>query len=113
MRRPLAAVLIAAAFAWGCTERSAAPEAEAPARRDRPLAQDGTLARALTSAPDRARVQVDLAAVRAALTAYHAEHQAWPPSLAELSLEGRLGYPADLAYDPASGRVTSQTYPSL
>lgn len=108
MRRFLALALAAAA---ACTDRSPPPEPAAP--RDRPLAPDGTAARALTSAPDRARVQLDLAAVRAALQAYKAEHAGWPRSLGDLSLEGRLSYPADLAYDPATGSVASQTYPGL
>jgi hypothetical protein len=109
MRRFLAALALALAAA--CADRSPAPEPAAP--RDRPLAADGTAARALTSTPDRARVQLDLAAVRAALQAYKAEHAAWPPSLADLSFEGRLSYPADLSYDPASGSVASRTYPAL
>jgi hypothetical protein len=112
---PLVAVaaVLAVALAGGCTDRSAPAEAEAPARRDRPLAQDGSVARALTSAPDRVRVQADLAALRGALKAYHAEHSSWPRSLDELSLEGRINHPSDLVYDPASGTVTSQTYPSF
>ncbi len=107
------AVAVAVALASGCTDRSAPPEAEASVRRDRPLAQDGSVARGLTSAPDRVRVQADLAALRAALRAYHAEHSAWPRSLDELSLEGRISHPADLVYDAESGTVTSQTYPSF
>ena len=111
--RHLLPVALIASLAIACTDRSAPPEAQASPQRDRPLAPDGTAARAITSTPDRVRMQVDLAAVRAALQAYHGEHQAWPRSLGELSLEGRLNYPADLSYDAATGTVTSQTYPSL
>jgi hypothetical protein len=103
---PFAVLLLGVA----CSDR-AAPEASAAAR-DRPLAPDGTLARQVTSTPDRARVQLDLAAVRAALQAYHGEHGAWPRSLSELEV-AQLAYPADLAYDPANGAVTSRTYPSF
>lgn len=110
MRLPILAVV--ASLAVACTDRSPPPEPEGR-QRDRPLAQDGSVARAITSTPDRVRVQVDLAAVRAALQTYHAEHQAWPRSLGELSLEGRLNYPSDLSYDAATGVVTSQTYPAL
>lgn len=110
MRRAISIAL--AALALGCSERGA-PEDQGTAKRDRPLASDGSTARAITSTPDRARVQVDLAAVRAALQAYHAERQSWPRSLDDLSFEGRLNYPADLAYDPGTGTVTSRTYPSF
>ncbi len=104
--RPLLATLLLAA---AC---SRAPDPAPAPPRDRPLAQDGSVARAVTSTPDRARVQVDLAAVRAALRAYHAERAGWPGALADLPVEG-LNYPADLAYDPATGTVTSRTYPTF
>lgn len=106
MRLAFAAVLVALAAA--CSERKPPEE---PAPRERPLAADGTSARAYTSAPDRARIQLDLAAVRAALQVYRGEHGAWPGSLADLRLEG-IGYPKDLSYDPATGTVRSETYPS-
>jgi hypothetical protein len=108
VRHAVAAVLLV--LASGCADRT--PEPPAPAR-DRPLALDGSAARAITSTPDRVRVQVDLSTLRAALQAYRAEHSAWPRSLDELSLEGRLNYPADLEYDPASGAVRSRTYPAF
>jgi hypothetical protein len=104
MHRTLAVALIALA---ACADRTAEP----PAPRERPLAQDGTAARAVTSAPDRVRVQLDLSTARAALRTYHAEHGAWPRSLDELSLTG-LSYPADLTYEPATGAVGSATYPA-
>lgn len=107
MRFLAAALVLAAAVA--CSEKKT--DSAAPPPRDRPLAQDGTVARAYTSAPDRARVQLDLAAARAAVSAWRGEHGSWPASLAELRLEG-LGYPDDLRYDPASGTVRSETYPS-
>jgi hypothetical protein len=106
--RPLAPLALASLLA--CSERATAPDPAPP--RTRPLAQDGSAARAVTSAPDRVRVQLDLAAVRAAVQAYHAERAAWPGTLGELGVEG-ISYPADLAYDPASGTVTSRTYPTL
>jgi hypothetical protein len=108
MRSLVATLFLAAIVA--CSDRGA--PAPAPAPRDRPLALDGSVARAVTSTPDRARVELDLAAARGAVRAYHAEHAAWPRALADLSLEGTLNYPADLAYDPATGAVTSRTYPS-
>ncbi len=111
MRQLLVVAVVLVAALAACSDRTPAPEAAPP--RDRPLAQDGSVARAVTSTPDRARVQVDLAAVRSALQAYHAEHGAWPRSLDELAFEGRLNYPADLTYDPATGEVHSQTYPSF
>lgn len=105
--RPLAAALVLAS-AVACSERK---PAEPPPPRDRPLAQDGTVTRAYTSAPDRARSQLDLAAARTAVQAWRGEHGRWPSSLAELRLEG-LSYPDDLRYDPATGTVRSETYPS-
>jgi hypothetical protein len=108
MRHALALVLIALALA--CTDRAAPPEPSAP--REHPLAQDGSTARGITSMPDRVKVQLDLATVRAALGAYRGEHNASPRSLDDLSLTG-LNYPADLSYDPATGTATSQTYPSF
>ena len=106
MRPLLAATLLAAALA-ACDRKPAEP---APPR-DRPLAQDGTVARAYTSAPDRAKVQLDLAAARSALQLWRGEHGGWPASLGELKVEG-LSYPDDLRYDPAAGTVRSETYPS-
>ena len=105
----LTALFLSAA---GCADRGPPPEPPASAPREHPLAQDGTAARAVTSTPDRVKVQLDLATVRAALRTYHLEHGRWPDALAELSLTG-LHYPADLTYEPAAGTVTSQTYPSL
>lgn len=111
MRHVLAAAVVALGF--GCTDRTPPPGAQAPPRREQPLAPDGSTARAITSAPDRVSVQLDLATVRAALRAFREERAAWPRSLDELSFESRLSHPADLAYDPSSGTVTSRTYPSL
>lgn len=106
MRPLLAAALVAAALA-ACDRKPAEP----PPPRERPLAQDGTIARAYTSAPDRVKVQLDLAAVRGALQVWRGERGAWPASLAELKVEG-LSYPDDLRYDPAAGTVRSETYPA-
>ena len=106
MLRPLLAVALLAA---ACSR--SAPPAEPEPPRQHPLAQDGSTARAVTSTPDRARIQLDLAAARGAVQLYKGEHGAFPPSLAELKLDG-LAYPADLDYDAATGTVRSQTYPS-
>ena len=103
--------LAALALLLACSDRAPAPEA-APPPRTQPLARDGSLAREVTSTPDRVRVQLDLSAVRAALRTYHAERAAWPGTLAELNVEG-LNYPADLSYDPSTGTVTSRTYPTF
>jgi len=106
-------VLVSAslALAAACSDRAAPPETPAPAPREHPLAQDGTAARAVTSTPDRVKVQLDLSALRGALQVYRGEHNAWPRSLAELQVSG-LNYPADMSYDPGTGTVASQTYPS-
>lgn len=110
MRKAIAFTLLALAVA--CSDRGSAPEPSGSTPREHPLAQDGSTARAITSTPDRVKVQLDLATVRAALAAYRGEHGAPPRSLDELSLAG-LNYPADLGYDPATGTVTSQTYPAF
>ncbi|HEX9241369.1 MAG TPA: hypothetical protein VF875_02900 [Anaeromyxobacter sp.] len=104
MRRLLVLAVLAAAC-------SRTPPAEPEAPRTHPLAQDGSTARAVTSAPDRAKIQLDLAAARGAVQIYKGEHGTFPPSLAALRLDG-VSYPADLAYDPATGAVRSDTYPS-
>lgn len=106
MRRILIATLLAVAC---CADRKP-PEPAPP--RERPLAQDGTIERAITSVPDRVKVQLDVAAVRTAVQAWKGEHGAWPRSLSDVSVEG-LNYPADLTYDPETGKVGSQTYPSF
>ena len=107
--RTLSLAVLAALLA--CSHRAPAPEAPG-APRTQPLARDGSLAREVTSTPDRVKVQLDLSTVRAAVRAYHAERAAWPGALADVAVEG-LNYPADLAYDPATGAVTSRTYPNF
>jgi hypothetical protein len=109
MRRTIAVALLALAAA--CSESGSSGGAP-PERRDHPLAQDGSAARAITSQPDQARVRVDLAAVRGALQTWKAEHNAWPGSISELGLTA-LNYPDDLTYDASTGTVTSQTYPAF
>jgi hypothetical protein len=106
-----ALALALASLVAACSDRIPAPEPP-PAPRAQPLARDGTSGREVTSVPDRVKVQLDLAAVRAALRAYREEHAAWPGAIGDLKLDG-LSYPADLAYDPASGVVTSRTYPTF
>jgi hypothetical protein len=110
MRHAFASTLLILALAAGCRDR-APPEEPGAGARERPLAQDGTIARGLTSTPDRVKVELDLATVRGALRIYRDEHNAWPASLEALGVAG-LSYPADLAYDAASGAVTSRTYPT-
>jgi len=51
MNRVLVFALLA--LAAGCADRGSPPEPPASSPRERPLAQDGTAARALTSTPDR------------------------------------------------------------
>ncbi len=111
--RSLAVAGLASALALllACSDRAPAADA-ASERRAEPLARDGSAAREITSIPDRVKVQLDLAAVRAALRAYRAERGAWPGSMSELSVDG-LNYPADLVYEPAAGTVASRTYPTL
>ena len=109
MRPALPASLLVLALLAGCPRREAPAEPTGP--REHPLAQDGTAARAITSTPDRVKVDLDLAAVRGAIQIYRQEHELPPPSLDALGVTG-LNYPADLTYDPTTGTVTSQTYPS-
>jgi hypothetical protein len=110
MRLLLATTTLLLATAMGCADRSPPPEPPAP--RERPLAQDGTTERAITSVPDRVKVQLDLANARKEVQAWRADHGAWPGSLSDVGISD-LNYPADLAYDPATGAVTSQTYPAF
>jgi hypothetical protein len=108
---PARLALALVAVLTACSGRT--PPAEGPAApRPQPLALDGSVARSVASLPDRARVQLDLHAVRAALRAYHAERGAWPAAVSELNVEA-LSYPADLAYEASTGTVTSRTYPTL
>jgi hypothetical protein len=104
MRAPLVSALL---LALACSDRITAEPAPV---REKPLAQDGTATRAYTSTPDRAKVQLDLAAVRAALQMHKVDRGAWPASVADLGVDG-LHYPKDLVYDAASGTVKSETYP--
>jgi hypothetical protein len=103
--------VLALASLLACSDRAPPPETPSPPRTH-PLALDGSAAREVTSTPDRVKVHLDLSLARAAVRAYHAERAAWPGTIAELNVEG-LNYPADLAYDPATGTVTSRTYPTF
>jgi hypothetical protein len=108
MRTLLAIVVICiAGAAAGCQKD---PPPAPPATRDRPLPADGTAVRNLTSTLDRARVQLDLAIMRAAVKAWKSERGTYPQTFQTVMVDG-LSYPADLAYDPATGAVTSKTYP--
>ncbi len=107
MRLELATMVLLLALA--CADR---PPPAPPPPREHPLAQDGTTERAITSVPDRVKVQLDLANARKEIQAWRADHGSWPSSLAEAGVSD-LNYPADLSYDAATGTVTSQTYPGF
>jgi hypothetical protein len=99
MRLLPAAVLTLALF--GCPEKRQAPMAEAP-KAEAPLNLDK---------PDQARIQLDLAAARAALLKHQQINGANPQTLAELGV--KLFHPSDIIYDPATGTVNSRTYPQF
>lgn len=101
--------IFAAAAAAGC-QKDPPPIPTPPVQRDRPLPADGTAVRNLTMTLDRAKVQLDLAIMRAAVKAWKAERGVYPQYFQTVMVDG-LNYPADLAYDPATGAVTSRTYP--
>lgn len=60
---------------------------------------------------DKTKVLADLALAVPAVQAYHLQNQKYPASLAELNL--KLNVPQDLTYDPATGKITSKTFPNL
>lgn len=112
VRRPLsgaalALLLSAGSVGFGCRGEPAPPPA-APAPRTAPVAPG---APAQLSVPDEVRVRLDLDAARSAIRIHQQEHGSNPPSLDSLGL--KLHFPADLSYEPASGQVTSGTYPRL
>jgi hypothetical protein len=79
----------------GCPEPKAGPEpAEAPLNLDK---------------PDQARIQLDLAAVRAEVLKRQQMSGSYPASIDELGL--KLFHPEDLEYDASNGTVKSRTYP--
>lgn len=106
MRLLLATTLLLSA---ACADRAPPPP---PPPREHPLAQDGTTERAITSVPDRVKVQLDVATARKEVQAWRTDHGEWPRTLSEVGIAD-LNYPADLAYDPGTGTVTSRTYPSF
>ncbi len=60
--------------------------------------------------PDRARVQLELANLRAALSKHKAlEGGEYPSSLSALGI--KLSFPDDIVYDSSSGTVKSRAYP--
>lgn len=87
---------------WSCSK----PAAESPPPRNEPVAPDAPLHLAK---PDEAKVQLDLAAARAAIAQKQQLEGRAPGSLAELGV--KLYFPGDLNYDPTTGKVSSRTYP--
>lgn len=64
------------------------------------------------TAPDRAKAMGDLTAVTGALQTYYVQNNStYPASLDELKLN--LYNPADLVYDPKTGKVHSKAFPNL
>ena len=110
MRTLLAIVVICVAGAAAGCQKDPPPIPAPPAPRDRPLPANGTAVRNLTSTLDRAKVQLDLAIMRAAVKAWKSERGTYPQTFQTVMVDG-LNYPADLAYDPVTGAVTSRTYP--
>jgi hypothetical protein len=98
--RILPIILVFAFAAAGCPERkvepAAATKAEAPLNLDK---------------PDQARIQLDLAAVRAAIQRLQQTGAPCPETIEELGV--KLNYPSDLEYDPTTASVTSKTYPAF
>jgi hypothetical protein len=93
-------------FIWCALWLSCAkPAAEAPPRAQ-PVTPDTPLHLAK---PDEAKVQLDLAAARSAIAQKQQIEGATPPDLSSLGV--KLYFPADLNYDPTTGRVSSRTYP--
>lgn len=91
----------------GCPEKEAPPE-EKP-KRERPVDRNLPMN---VAKPDRARVELDLAAVRSAVRAHQQLNGGQSPkSLDALGLN--LSFEKDLTYDPATGTVKSKTYPEL
>lgn len=63
--------------------------------------------------PDRTRVLSDLTRIRQALELYKVENDGkYPDSISELNLE-RLYYTDEYEYDSSTGKVTSNSYPTL
>ncbi len=95
-------------FVWCVLWLSCAkPAAEAPPRQQ-PVSPDTPLH---LSKPDEAKVQLDLAAARTAIAQKQQIEGAAPPDLSSLGV--KLYFPADLDYDPKTGRVSSRTYPQF
>jgi hypothetical protein len=61
--------------------------------------------------PEKLKVTIDLRNMRNAIVAYETNHQRFPASLDELSID--LNYPGEYEYDGQSGVVTSKSYPDL
>jgi hypothetical protein len=99
-----AALLLAPPFAAGCEKKAESP----PAARTMPVDPDTP---ANLEKPDKARVTVDLASVRAAVKRSQQIEGVVPASLSAVGVG--LSYPEDLVYDASTGEVSSKTYPSL
>ena len=92
--RLLLAFAVAVALS-GCPERKVAP-ADPPLNLDKPV---------------RARVELDLAAVRSAISKHQQIEGSNPASIDQLGV--KLFHPNDLEYDPSTATVKSKTYPML
>ena len=92
-------------FAIGCPAKESTPPP--PVERTTPIAN----APMNLEKPDRAKVELDLAAARDSINKWKQIEGSNPPSLNALEL--RYHYPSDLEYDPATGTVKSKTYPML
>lgn len=62
-------------------------------------------------APDRARAVGDLTIAFGAIQTYYTQNNKYPATLEELKLN--LYNPADLVYDPKTGKVHSKSFPNL
>lgn len=95
--------LLILALLFGFSSCQAAQEAEDTAKKG---AVD------TVTAPNRARALQDLTTATSAIQTYAAQNNnTYPPTLEELKLN--LNNPADMSYDPKTGKVHSKSYPNL
>lgn len=60
---------------------------------------------------DKTKVLSDFALAKPAVETYFLQNQKYPASLSELGL--KLNYPDELVYDPATGKISSKSFPNL